>query len=84
MHVDKKRFWVENLGGSGLDMSHDTDGSVTIIDNFESIHISEEHLGVIGSYLMKLHEGKPCDEEGLAESIAYNKRVYDTFKGWMK
>ena len=53
-----KRVWEENLGGSGLNVSRYSDGTVYISDNFESVRISEEYLGVIGSYLVRLYEGE--------------------------
>ena len=52
----KKRASVQNLGGSGLDIVRYRDGSVSITYNFDSIYIDEEHLGVIGSYLVRLYE----------------------------
>lgn len=53
--------WVENLGGSRLDIGYFRDGSVLIVDNFESVCIEGEHLDVVIDHLQKIRDSKRRD-----------------------
>ena len=53
--------WVENLGDSVLNVGHYSDGSVIIVDGFESVCIEEEHLDVVIDHLQKIRDSKRRD-----------------------